>query len=204
MAPGDMVSKYNWVKETTLEAWTVAVVERRGIDEVLQTYGADRDRPAGELTFLDIDELRDNRTEIQFYVQVVSRGEHAIAIENDGYTGSLPEVARRCSAGGARFFSIYWNVNAFGLVTQAVDGVVTAQFEVIAPFEPEEQSGERRPAWAIGPETDIEIVRQTSMAHLERQTGVVVDPGWLRTPLPTYRIPDPHWLYRDVEGADRI
>jgi hypothetical protein len=204
MAPDDMIGKYNWVKETTLEAWTVAVIERRGIDKVLQTYGADRDRPTGELTFSDIDELRDNKTEIQFYVQVVSRGEHAIAIENDGYTGSLPEVARRCSAGGGRFFSIYWNVNAFGLVTQAVDGVVTAQFEMIAPFEPEEQSGELRPEWAIGPETDIEIVRQTCMAHLERQTGVVIEPGWLRAPLPTYRIPDPHWLYRDVEGADRI
>lgn len=61
----------------------------------------------------------------------------------------------------------------------------------------------RRPDWAVGPGTDVNLSWQICMAMLERQTRVDVDPAWLRTPLPTFPIPEPHWFYRDVPGADK-
>lgn len=41
----------------------------------------------------------------------------------------------------------------------------------------------------------------TCLAMLEQQTGLVFDPSWLSMPLPTYRIPDPDALLKDVENA---
>jgi hypothetical protein len=203
VVPTDVIGKYSWVED--IEAWTVSVVEGRGWDDVVRLYGGDPAAPVGELTFTGVNGQRGPQIDhLEFYAQVLRHGERVVTIEHNGWSGTLPEIVRRCSAGDGRFFSVYWNVNGFGLVTQAIAGAVTAQFEMIAPFEPEELSGDRRPAWAIGPEVDIEVVRQTCMAHLEQQTGVEVDPEWLRTPLPTFRIEDPYWLYRDVEGADRI
>ncbi|MPZ80625.1 MAG: hypothetical protein GEV28_09605 [Actinophytocola sp.] len=203
MASDDLIRKYGWVKDQQLEAWTVAVVEGRAIDEVLRIYGGDPAAPIGEVTFTGVDELRGPQLDhLEFYLQVLTHNEHVVAIENNGWSGAFPEIARRCSADGGRFFSVYWNVNAFGLVTQAIDGTVTANFEMIYPTAPEADQWERRPGWAIGPATDIEVVRQTCMAQLEQQTGVAVDPAWLRDAQPTYRIPDPYWLYRDVPDAE--
>ena len=205
MVPDDLIHKYDWVKDPKLEAWTVAVVERRTVDEVLRIYGGDPTAPVREFTFYGIDEYRGPQFDhLDFYVHIFRHGDHVVAIENNGWSGSLPEIARRCSADGGHFFSVYWNVNGFGLVTQAIDGVLKSNFETIFPFAPEPSDDwELRPDWAIGPETDLEVVRQTCMAQLEQQTGVEVDQAWLTTPLPTYQVPDPHWLYRDVPGADK-
>lgn len=204
MASDELVRRYAWAKDIKLEAWTVAVIERRAIDDVIQIYGGDPAAPVGELTFTGVDEYRGPQLDhLEFYLQILTHHEHVVAIENDGFSGSFPEIARRCSAGGGHFFSVYWNVNAFGMVTQAIDGTITANFEMIAPTAPEADQWERRPDWAIGPETDIEVVRQTCMARLEQQTGVAVDPAWLREAWPTYRIPDPYWLYRDIPGAEK-
>jgi len=75
---------------------------------------------------------------------------------------------------------------------------------MLHPTAPDaDHPGELRPDWAIGPEVDVDVVRQTCMAQLEQQTGVEIDPAWLDTPLPTYSVPDPHWPYRDVAGADK-
>jgi hypothetical protein len=196
-----LIDKYAWVNE--IEAWTVSVVEGRRMDDVIRTFGGDPAAPVGEFTFAGVNEQRGPQFDhLEFYVQLLSVGECVVAIEHTGWSGSLPEIARRCSTNGGRFFSVYWNVNAFGMITQAIDGTITASFEALFPFGPTENQGERRPDWAIGPEGDVELAWQVDMALLEQQTGVEVDPAWLRTPLPTYSIPDPHWHYRDVPGAE--
>ena len=41
------------------------------------------------------------------------------------------------------------------------------------------------------------------MALLEQQTGLDIRQEWLTEPLPTYRVPEPHDLYGNVDGADR-
>ncbi|MCT2581710.1 DUF6461 domain-containing protein [Actinophytocola gossypii] len=204
--PAELVDKYAWAADVALEAWTVAVVQGRSVEDVLLVYGADPAAPVGGLTFAGVDELRGPQVDqLDLYVQVKSGAGHVVAIENNGWSGSLPEIARRCSASGHRFFSVYWNANGFGMVTQAIDGEVTAGFEMNEPTLPgPADEWERRPSWAVGPETDVELVRQTCLAMLEQQTGVEIDPGWLSEPLPTYRVPEPYWLYRDLPGADRV
>lgn len=198
-----LVGKYAWVND--IEGWTVSVMRRRPVDEVVQIYGGGEATPMGELVFADMDRHRGpDLSRVELFVQVLACGEHTVTLEHNGWSGAFPEIARRCSAGDAWFFSVFWNINAAGMVTQAVDGVVVAYFESLFSIWPEPRGGDRRPEWAIGPEAESGIAWQVCMAQLEQQTGVVVERQWLTEPFPTYRIPEPYWLYRDVEGADRI
>jgi hypothetical protein len=198
-----LIGKYTWVKE--IEAWTVSVMPRRPVEEVVQIYGRDQAEPMGELAFADMEHHRgSDLRRVEPFVQVLHHDEHTVTLENAGWSGSLPEIARRCSAGGGWFFSVSWNIHAAGMVTQAVDGTIVAYFESLFSIEPEPRGGDRRPEWAIGPEVEPELAWQVCMAQLEQQTGVAVEKTWLDEPYPTYRIPEPYWLYRDVEGADRI
>lgn len=198
-----LVSRYAWVNE--IEGWTVAAMRRRPIEDVVRIYGGDDAVPVGDAVFVTMDEYRGpDLDRLEPFVQVLPVGEHTVTLEHNGYSGALPEIARRCSTRGGSFFSVYWNIHAAGAVTQAVDGVITAQFEPLYPLAPDEQPWERRPEWAVGPEVELGLTRQVCMALLEQQTGVAVEQAWLTEPHPTYRIPEPYWLYRDVDGADRV
>jgi hypothetical protein len=198
------IDKYAWVNE--IEAWTVAVIEGCPAQDVIRIYGGNPDDSIGDYLFAQMSGLQGpgEPEPLQFHVQVIDQGRHVVAIENNGWTGSLPEIARRCSVEGGRFFSVYWNVNAYGTVAQAVDGEVTAYFSSLYPISSEPpQPGDIRPEWAIGPGVDVELAWPVCFALLEEQTGVAFDPKWLSEQRPTYTIPDPHWMLRDVENADR-
>lgn len=198
-----LLGTYAWVNE--IDGWTVAVMRRRPIADVVRIYGAGEAEPMGESTFAATDGLRGpDLDRLELFVQVLEHGEHTVALEHNGWSGAFPEIARRCSADGGWFFSVNWNVNAAGMVTHAVDGQVIARFESVFSIEPEPRGGDRRPAWAIGPRVDPRLAWQVCMAQLEQQTGVEVEERLLHEPAPTYRIPEPYWLYRDVEGADQI
>jgi hypothetical protein len=200
--PDELIRKYEWVRE--IEAWTVTVIKNRPVDEVVQIFGGDPAEPLGDLTFAAMDERREQGSpDIEFHLQVMRHGDVVVTMENDGYSGAFPEIARRCSAGGGSLFSVYWNIHAAGLVTQAIDGAVTARFESLFPVEPEPRGEDLRPAWAVGPEIEPRLAFQVCMVHLQQQTGVAVEREWLTEPHRTYRIPDPYRLYHDVEGADR-
>jgi hypothetical protein len=195
--------KYAWVDD--IEGWTVSVMRRRPTDDVSQIFGRGGAVPLGGVAFADVERHRGSDTSaVELFVQVAQRDEHTVTLERNGWSGAFPEIARRCSVDGGWFFSVNWNIHAAGFVTQAVDGVITAQFESLYPVAPDVKPWERRPEWAIGPEVEANRAWQVCMALLEHQTGVVVAPDWLTEPHPTYRIPEPHWLYRDLEGADRI
>lgn len=201
--PIETVRKYLWVND--IEAWTVAVISGPAAREVIRIYGGDPAEPMIGLRFAELDDLRVRSDDaIRFHLQVTSRAGVVVAVENDGYSGAFPEIARRCSANGGSFMSVYWNIHAAGNVTQAVDGVIVASFEPLYPLAPDEGQWERRPEWAIGPEVELGLTRQVCMAQLEQQTGVEVRQSWLSEPSPTFRVPEPYFLYRDVEGADRI
>src|SRR6266498_2520611 len=99
-----------------------------------------------------------------------------VLLVTNGWSGSIPEIARRCSAHGGHFFSVYWNVNAFGMLVEAIDGKVTAHFESLYPIAPDPpQPDEVRPPWSIGPETEPRLARQTCLALMEQQTGLAFD-----------------------------
>lgn len=197
-ADDELVRKYGWV--ATVEAWTVAVVKGRTVEEVVRLYGGEPAVPVGELTFAGVDGIR---VDTGFHLQVVRRGDVVVAIENDGYSGAFPEIVRRGSGGG-EFFSVYWNIHAAGMVTQAIGGVVTARFESLFPVEPEPRAADVRPDWAVGPRVEPALAFPVCMALLEQQAGVAVEHRWLLEPQVTYQIPDPYELYAGVEGADRV
>jgi hypothetical protein len=215
----DLVGKYKWA--SGIEAFTVAVVAGRSVEDVVRVYGGDPAAPHGELAFAEVDrhlralygsasieELVGHLCALYYDestfgrgLQVLEGNEWVAAIENGGYSGSFPEIARRCSAGGRSFFSVHWDIHASGMVTQAVDGVITARFESLYPVTPELRGNDRRPAWAIGPDVDVEDVWPTCLAQLEQQAGVVIEESWLHCPLPTFRIPDPYSFYT-IPGAE--
>ena len=200
-----MIDKYAWVSE--IEAWTVAVVTGRPADEVIRIYGGDPASPVGEHYFAQMPDLQGGGypDSLRFHLQILNPGNHVVAIENNGWSGSVPEIARRCSANGGKFFSVYWNVNAFGMLVEAIDGKITAHFESLYPIAPDPpQPGEVRPAWAIGPETDPGLAWPTCLALMEQRTGLAVEQQWLSTPLPTYHIPDPDLLLKDVAEARQL
>jgi hypothetical protein len=198
-----LIDNYVWVD--AIEGWTVSVMGPRRTDELVRIFGRGQAVPLGEVACTDVDRLRGPDTgAVEPFLQVAQFNEYTVAFERDGWSGAFPEIARRCSAAGGWFFSVYWNVNAAGFVTRAVDGVITAQFESLYPLAPAGRPGERRPEWAIGPEVGSGVVWQACMALLEQETGIAVQRGWLGEPWPTFRIPEPYHLYGDIEGADRI
>lgn len=197
-----MPSKYAWVNK--VEGWTVAVMQCRPVEEVVQIYGGDDAEPMGELAFIDMGRHRNpDISRVEFFMQIVDCAEHMVVLEHNGFSGAFPEIARRCSATGW-FFSVNWNIHAAGMVTQAIDGAIVAHFEALYPFHPKTEEWERRPPWAVGPEVDVNVAWPVCMAHLEQQTGVAVEERWLTEAHPTYRIPMPYGLYHDIPGADRI
>jgi hypothetical protein len=197
-----LVGKYAWVN--AIEGWTVSVMRRRVIDDVVQVFGRGMAVSMGDVTFTELDRLRGpDPARVELFVQLLTRDDYTVTLEHNGWSGSLPEIARRCSADDGWFFSVCWNLHAAGMTTQAVDGAITASFESVFPIEPGPRGGDLRPEWAIGPAIESSLTWQVCMAHLEHQTGVEIEQRWLHEPYPTYRIPEPHWLYRDVDGADR-
>lgn len=200
---GSLIERYAWVKE--IEAWTVAVIEDKTPADVIRIYGGDPTAPVGDYLFSQMADLQGDVVldDIKFHLQVIQSGDRVVVLENNGWSGSLPEIARRCSVNGGAFFSVYWNVNASGKIVQACNGKVTAFFDFLYPIAPEAaQFGEVRPEWATGPEVDDDLIHQTCFALLEEQAGVKIDPYWLGEQRPTYRIPEPYWMLKDVEGAE--
>jgi hypothetical protein len=52
-----------------------------------------------------------------------------LAVEDNGWQGTRPEVLREVTAGGGRMISAFWNVNALSEINLAQDGVVLTTFE---------------------------------------------------------------------------
>jgi len=108
-----LIGKYAWVDE--IEGWTVSVMRRRPADELAEIYGRGQDEPLGDVAFVDVDRHRGPDTSaVELFVQVAQRGEHSVTLERNGWSGAFPEIARRCSADGGWFFSVYWNIHAAG------------------------------------------------------------------------------------------
>lgn len=187
-----LARSYLWVNE--IEALTVATIRGRTLAEVVRIYGGDPASPVGEYTFAEAGALGADPDRPEFHLRVAERDGHVVAVENDGYSGNDPEIARRCATAGGAFFSVYWNVDAYGMLTQAVDGELTARFESLYPLLPEPHAGEVRPAWAVGEQVGAESAWAVCFALMEREGGLAFRREWLGERVAAYRIPDPHRL----------
>jgi hypothetical protein len=200
----ELVDKYAWTTEDLDFVWTVAVIEGKSRDEVIRIYGGDPGSSVGDYYFAQLADLQGPGDPLKFHVQVFTQGSYVLAVEENGWTGSMPEIARRCSGGGGHFFSVYWNINGLNYTVQAHDGKVVAFFELFIGDQPI-ADGDLVPPW-IAERFIVKMGkrRETQMALMEQQTGLEFDRRWLSELRPTYRIPDPDWMLRDVEDARKV
>jgi hypothetical protein len=210
-----LIERHTWADDYSaggIEGWTVAVIEGRSAEEVVRIYGGDPDHSVGDYTFAESYDLQGEPVPstggctvdsgLSFHLQLLMHGNAVIALENNGYSGTLPEIARRCSADGAQFFAIYWSMTSNPRITQAIDGRVTAYVETFAGDKP--YVGEPAPPWLTGISIELDHLRATAMALMEQQTGLAFDREWLNEKRPTYRIPDPDVMLRDVAEAREV
>lgn len=199
-----LVARYEWADGDEFEWYTVSVVAGKTEDQVIAAFGGD---PAGESRTMTFDEaLEDHAAHLyEDYQQlgVVTVGRHVWTIEA-GYHGSIAEIARRVSAGGGEFFSVYGDINARYQVMHAADGRVTGAFD---PFGLEDADFyddlPELPVWAQGVTFPMEQLSAVTFALMERTMGVPFDPDLLRTPIRTVILPAPEVLFTDTDSAWR-
>ncbi|TWP45948.1 hypothetical protein FKR81_37645 [Lentzea tibetensis] len=192
----ELNQKYDWVKHLDV-VLTFAVVSGRSVDDAVRTYGGNPAEPQLMTTVEAEDAALDD--EGHAYVQVFAHQGAVVALENNSWSGTIPEIARRASADGGHFFSVHWNVNGAFQVVEADGGKVTAFFDPmrVGANDP----GEVQPAWLDDVHFEPGQLRTACLTLVERQSGIVFAQEWLVKKLPTYRIPDVDELFRSVEGA---
>lgn len=191
----ELIDRYQWVQQLDV-VMTFAVIQGRSVDEVVRIYGGD---PAKSQLMTTI-EAEDAGLDDDFYFQVFEHQDAVVALENNGWSGTVPEIARRASADEGRFFSVHWNGNGMFRITEARGGKVVAYFEPTFGTEPTAPD-DIVPEWAAGLELQPDELRAACLALVEQQMGVAFEEEWLVKKLPTFPIPDPDELLRDVEGA---
>lgn len=121
------LSTFAWTVDT--DATCVAVVGGCTEDELIDRYGGDPST-AFPATLGQAWDLAADGGPVLFVRSV--RG-LVVAIEDNGWQGTRPEVLREVTAGGGRMITVFWNVNALSEVTLAENGVQLVSFEGISP-----------------------------------------------------------------------
>jgi Family of unknown function (DUF6461) len=187
---GATAADYAWFKDHWLrQAFCLSLV--RGLDqaEVLRRLGGER----SQLRTLTLGEAAELSSSFQAgYPQIVlaaRAGGWSVAVEDNGFEGSRPEVLRALS-GGTQAVSVYQNVNALGYFSYAVDGALLVSFEPLFPQRrwgrqpdlllPQMRAVGLDPDWQQPPYDEIDTA---ALALAERLTGVHLDPTLLDGPL---------------------
>ncbi|MDQ3401925.1 MAG: DUF6461 domain-containing protein [Actinomycetota bacterium] len=201
----ELVGKYAWVEPLARDlVWCVSVVDGTSEGSVISAFGGDPSATEGMMTSREAEEkMRRTVNEFGdfFLCQAFTSGRHVIVLENNGYSGSIPEIARRASADSGSYFSYFRNVNGDSSIVQARNGRILACFDPML-VDDGPQVGDVYPDWAHGVRFEPGSSRATCFALMERQTGLEFDPAWFDAELPTYRIPDPYSMLEGVENID--
>jgi len=180
-----MLDRYQWANEDYDLSWTVAAVEGRTEAEVIRAYGGDPEHPIGSMTFADtVTLVPEEELGEWFVIQTMTTGRHVVALENNGWLGTRPELAERVTADGGTFFSVQWSPVASRIV-QAEDSKLLADFE---PLFAGEDTGELVPQWAREAVFAADGLRAAMLQAMEEQAGLTFDRTWLEAPLRTYRV----------------
>jgi hypothetical protein len=181
---------YAWFNGHWLrQAFCITLV--RGLDEgeVLRRFGGERSQPRA-LTAGEAGELSGSFHAGYPQIILATRSAGwAVAVEDNGWEGSRPEVLRALS-GGTQAVSVYRNVNALGYFSDAVDGEVLVQFELLFPQRrwgsqpdlllPQMRGVGLDPDWHEPPYGEVDTA---ALALAERVTGVHLDRSMLDGPL---------------------
>lgn len=196
----ELIDRYRWVQQLDV-VMTFAVIQGRSVDEVVRIYGGDPARSQLMTTIEAEDAGLDDGD--NFYFQVFEHQDAVVALENNGWSGTVPEIARRASAGEGHFFSVHWNANGMFRITEARGGTVTAYFEPTLGTEPAAPD-DVIPEWAEGLELHPDELRAACFVLVEQQAGLVFGEEWLVKKLPTFRIPDPDEWLREIKDAGAL
>ncbi|TRV81047.1 hypothetical protein FKN01_04715 [Streptomyces sp. 130] len=197
----ELVTRYAWADADEPIAFTFSVIAGKTEDEVIRAFGGD----PGASRPMTFDEAAAEQAAHLYQdhtlLGVVTAGRNVVAIES-GYYGGIPEIARRASADGGEFFSLYTSVNAGYQVMHALDGSVDGMFdpselEDAAWTDPEPEA----PVWAEGVDFHGETLGAESLALAEHIMGVAIDPAWLTAPLRTVLLTPDSELFGRSEAA---
>lgn len=195
-----LIERYAWADDPALDlTWCVSVIDGSNATAIVRTFGGEPDRSI-PMTFHEAEADAGEHVGEYTNLLVLCHGHHVVTIDSYGYGGTVPEVARRASAGGGRFFSFHIDMNGNGRIVQAENGAVTAFFEPLFVND-RDLSHPWRPAWVEDVRFPAEQLQAACLVAMEKQTGVAFERRWFDTELPTYRVPDPDELFKDLPRA---
>lgn len=201
--PDTLVERYRWAEVDGLVALTISVVAGRPEEEAIAAFGGSG-APRRIMTFRQIGDLLAVPEAGSFHPMLVVRtGSYVVTMENTGYHGSIPEIARRASVGGGRFFSAYWDMHGDRQVMYAEDGRVRALFDPVDGPRTRPGSTVPLPRWADGVRPDTAAPGASCLALMERAMRVRIDRDWMHRPLSAVILPDPATMFDDPEAAWR-
>jgi Family of unknown function (DUF6461) len=169
------VGAFGWVRESVIgEAGCVTLVETADVASVAEGFGGALDQ--GRVMALDAIPAVVGVAPVVGLRRV---GGWVVAVENNGWQGSRPEVLRRVSA-GRRAVSMFWNVESDARFSYAAAGeVVTAFDPVVAPERREGTRPDQLEAERAGLPWEHADPVALMLALAARVTGQAVVPGWL-------------------------
>lgn len=177
---------YAWLKD---DGWVFCFSLVRGLDEVevLRRFGGERSQPR-TLTVGEAGQLSGFHAGYQQLILVAKAGGWSVAVEDNGWEGTRPEVLRALSR-GTRAVSVHSTVGALGHFNYAVDAEVLVSFELLFPHrrlgsQPDLLLPQMRAA-GLDPdrhEPSYDDAVISALALAEQITGVHLDPTLLDGP----------------------
>ena len=184
---------YRWIHESLDDAACVTVVVGQDRTGVLLAFNADRSAPlpideASDAVFEADDDEDESPGSGGAYVSVLEVPGAVIAVEFNGFQGSLPEVLSAAAVGG-RAASMFWNVNDDNAFTCAAAGEVLASVDMYDAEEPGSTGlpEELVPLFAAAGAEDADL-HAAGLAMVEQFTGIKVMPEHLASMDLAYRI----------------
>jgi hypothetical protein len=155
---------YAWIHEILFDAACVTAATETTRQEVLVAFGAD--------TGVQVPIQDAYGTGEEYFVSVVEVAGGVIAIEFNGYHGTLAEVLTPLSTGGLAA-SMFWNVNDDNAFGCARNGELLASVDMYDAEDPDdvELPAELRPLFESAGSEDADL-HAAGLALVEQFTGI--------------------------------
>ena len=179
---------YGWLEDYFDDAACLTVVVGKDEAAVLHDLGADRTATVamGDAVSFDEDEEGSNGPS---FVSVIAVPGGVLAVEFNGYQGSLSEVVAALSSGG-RAASMFWNVNDDNAFTCARQGELVATVDMYDAEEPDsvDLPDELMTLFASAEDGDADL-HALGLAMVEQFTGIRITPEQIASLDAAYPVP---------------